>query len=78
MVNVREIKVVEYVDLLFFIGADVLYRGSGGQNTCFNSIWVLGGGHREVEFTVGPSMKTATLHWAPFRRGHEEAAPDCQ
>ena len=78
MVNVREIKVVEHVDPLFLIGADVLCGGSGGQDTCFNSIWALGGGHKEVEFTMGPSMKRATLHWAPFRRGHEEVAPDRQ
>ena len=78
LVNVREIKVMEHADPLFLIGADVLSRGSGGKNTCFNSIRALGGGHSEVEFTVGPSTKTTTLHWAPFRRGHEEAAPDCQ
>ena len=78
MVNVREIKVVEHADPLFLIGSDVLCGGYEGQNTCFNSIWALGGGHREVEFTVGPSTKTAALHWAPFRRGHKEVAPDGQ
>ena len=78
VVNVQEIKLVEHVDPLFLKGADILCGGSRGQNTCFNSIQKLGGGHREVEFTVGPSMKTAALHWALFRRGHEEAAPDCQ
>ena len=78
MVNFRENKVVEHEDPLFLIGADVLCRGSGGQNTCSNSIQVLGGGHGEVEFTMGPSIKTAALHLAPFRRGYEEAVPDCQ
>ena len=48
VLNVWEIKVVERVDPLFLIRADVLYGGSGGQTTCFNSIWALGGGHREV------------------------------
>ena len=38
VVNAQEIKVVEYADLLFFIEADVLCGGFGGQNTCFNSI----------------------------------------
>ena len=78
VVNVREIKVVEHANPLFLMGADVLCGGSGGQNTCFNSIQALGGGHGEVEFTMGPSTKTAALHWAPFRRGHEEAVPDRQ
>ena len=78
VVNIWEIKVVEHVDPLFLIGEDILCGGSGGQNTCFNSIQALGGGHREVEFTMGPSTKTAALHWAPFRRGHEEVVPDCQ
>ena len=78
VVNVWEIKVVEHADLLFLIGADVLCRDSGGQNTCFNSTWALGGGDGEVEFTMGPSTKTAALHWAPFRRAHEEAALDRQ
>ena len=62
MVNVREIKVVEHVDLLVLIGADILRSGSEGQNTCFNNIWVLGAGYGEVEFTVGPSTKTSALH----------------
>ena len=62
VVNTQEIKVVGYVDPLFLIGADVLRGGSGGQNTCFNSIQVLGGGHGEVEFTVEPSTKTAALN----------------
>ena len=48
VVNVWEIKLVEHVDLLFLIEADILCGGSGGQNTCFNSIRALGGGHREV------------------------------
>ena len=31
-----------------------------------------------MEFTMGPSTKTAALYWAPFRKGHEEAALDYQ
>ena len=77
MVNIWEIKVLEHADPLFLIGADILYRGSWGQNTCLNSIWALGASHGEVEFTVEPSTKTITLHWAPFKKGQKEVALDC-
>ena len=70
VINVWEIKVVDHAYPLFFIAADILCRGSGGQNTCFNSTQVLGAGHGEVKFTLGPSIKTAALHWASFRQGH--------
>ena len=62
LVNIWEIKLVEHVDPLVLIGTDILCRGSGDQNTCFKCIWALGAGKREVEFTLGPSIKTAALH----------------
>ena len=72
IINIQKIKVIEHSDLIFLIGADILCRGSGSQNTCFKSIWSLGTGHGKIDFTVGLLTKTAELHWPPFRKGHQD------
>ena len=70
VVNGHEIRVVKHIDLIFIKGADVLYRISMGQNTCYNSIWVLQVGYVEVEFGIWSPTQTNVLGWATLPRGH--------
>ena len=69
VVNVWGIKVVEHADPLFLIGADILCGGSGGQNTCFNSIWALGGGQRRGGVHSGALNKDSCFALGALQKG---------
>ena len=77
-VNVHKIKVVEHTDPIFLIGVDILYRGSGEQNTCFKEIQALRANYGEVEFMVRFSTQTGALHWGPLQNGNQKPIPDSQ